>query len=96
MKSGNLNFLEPSGPLQACNGTALPLLLYTLANNHIPSKVIILALFETKDVDIVIISIDTTRITNIAINSNNKWFLVSFWEEFLICVMYRFRQTLIY
>ena len=25
MKSGNLNFLEPSGPLQACNMTALPL-----------------------------------------------------------------------
>ena len=25
MKSGNLNFLEPSRPLQACNGTALPL-----------------------------------------------------------------------
>ena len=24
LKSGNLNFLEPSGPLQACNGTALP------------------------------------------------------------------------
>ena len=24
MKSGNLNFLEPFGPLQACNGTALP------------------------------------------------------------------------
>jgi hypothetical protein len=24
MKPGNLNFLEPSGPLQACNGTALP------------------------------------------------------------------------
>jgi len=23
MKSGNLNFLEPSGPLQACNGTAV-------------------------------------------------------------------------
>jgi len=23
MKSGDLNFLEPSGPLQACNGTAL-------------------------------------------------------------------------
>ena len=28
MKSGNLNFLEPSGPLQACNGTALPFTLY--------------------------------------------------------------------
>jgi hypothetical protein len=25
MKSGNPNFLEPSGPLQACNGTVLPL-----------------------------------------------------------------------
>jgi hypothetical protein len=24
MKSGNLKFLEPSGPLQACNGAALP------------------------------------------------------------------------
>ena len=24
MKSGNLNFLEPSGPLQACNGIAVP------------------------------------------------------------------------
>ena len=28
MKSGNLNFLEPSGPLQACNGTALTLPFY--------------------------------------------------------------------
>jgi hypothetical protein len=25
MKSGNLNFLEPSWPLQTCNGTVLPL-----------------------------------------------------------------------
>ena len=24
-KSGNLNFLEPSGPLRACKGTDLPL-----------------------------------------------------------------------
>ena len=24
MNSGNFNFLEPSGPLQSCNGTALP------------------------------------------------------------------------
>ena len=29
-KSGNLNFLEPSGPLRACNGTALPLPLLAL------------------------------------------------------------------
>jgi hypothetical protein len=26
MKSGNLNFLEPSGPLQVCNRTVLPTL----------------------------------------------------------------------
>ena len=30
MKFGNLNFLEPSGPLQACNGTALPFFLLLL------------------------------------------------------------------
>jgi hypothetical protein len=30
MKSGNLNFLEPSGPLQACDGTALPILFLCL------------------------------------------------------------------
>jgi hypothetical protein len=28
MKSGNLNFLEPSGPLQACNGTACTLFIF--------------------------------------------------------------------
>jgi len=28
MRSGNLDFLEPSGSLQACNGTALPFTLY--------------------------------------------------------------------
>ena len=33
MKSGNLNFLEPSGPLQACNGTDLPLYINILAKN---------------------------------------------------------------
>jgi len=32
MKSGNLNFLEPSGPLQACNGTAL-LFTYEYSDN---------------------------------------------------------------
>ena len=34
MKSGNLNFLETSGTLQACNGTAFPLpLLETFYSN---------------------------------------------------------------
>ena len=30
MKSGNLNFLEPSGPLQACNGTDLHLPIFIM------------------------------------------------------------------
>ena len=34
MKSGNLNFLEPSGPLQACNRTALPLLYLVITNKQ--------------------------------------------------------------
>ena len=39
-KSGNLNFLEPSGPLQVCNGTALPFteLCVTLRPLKITSK----------------------------------------------------------
>ena len=30
LKSGSLNLLEPSGPVQACNGIALHILLLTL------------------------------------------------------------------
>jgi len=33
MKSGSLNFLEPSGPVQACNGTDLPF-------NYLPSNMV--------------------------------------------------------
>jgi hypothetical protein len=31
LKSGSLNLLEPSGPVQACNGTALP---YTVTDKQ--------------------------------------------------------------
>jgi hypothetical protein len=34
MKSGSLSFLEPSGPLQACNGIALPILGITVQSKH--------------------------------------------------------------
>jgi hypothetical protein len=34
MKYGNLKFLEPSGPLQACNGTALRFLNNNNNNNN--------------------------------------------------------------
>jgi len=35
MKSGNLNFLKPSEPLQACNGTALPYMSPTILINRV-------------------------------------------------------------
>ena len=35
VKSGNLNFLDPSGPLQACNGTALP--FYWMLQSQAPN-----------------------------------------------------------
>jgi len=38
MKSGNLNFLEPSGPLWACNGTAA-LLMYKKVRNFVNNAV---------------------------------------------------------
>jgi len=38
MKSGNLKFLEPSGPLQACSGTALP--LYTANFDYVTATTI--------------------------------------------------------
>jgi hypothetical protein len=31
MKSGSLNLLEPSGPVKACNGIALPLRVFISA-----------------------------------------------------------------
>ena len=37
LKSGSLNLLEHSGPVQACNGIALPLLYITLADSRLCS-----------------------------------------------------------
>jgi hypothetical protein len=34
LKSGNLILLEPSGPVKACNGIALPLALHRPANSQ--------------------------------------------------------------
>ena len=45
MKSGNLNFLEPSGPLQVCNGTDLPFYL----NNIVYYQKKFVNLFHTGD-----------------------------------------------
>ena len=46
MKYGNLNFLESSGPLQACNGTALPsytyiyILIFKFLDSRLEEKII--------------------------------------------------------
>jgi hypothetical protein len=49
MKSGNLNFLGPSGPLQAYNGTGLPLqyfyMLHNKSTNYSASFVVDLRIF---------------------------------------------------
>jgi len=34
LKSGSLNLLEPSGPVQVCNGIALPLLSHIWTTLH--------------------------------------------------------------
>jgi hypothetical protein len=46
MKSGNLNFLEPSGSLQACNGTALPLYFYNLCSIDIVCNMTLSSIFK--------------------------------------------------
>jgi len=38
MKSGKLNFVEPSGPLQACNGTPLPFTRNALRRLRVSQK----------------------------------------------------------
>jgi len=45
MKSGDLNFLEPSKPLQASNGTALPL----LESLHITDRICSAGLISSLD-----------------------------------------------
>ena len=35
MKSGKFNFLEPSGPVQACKGTALPFTFTSTSSSSI-------------------------------------------------------------
>jgi len=59
VKSGDLNFLELSGPLQACNGTALPFIIllgtcsdtnsiYVLPQHHTRTKAgkIVVCIFQ--------------------------------------------------
>jgi hypothetical protein len=48
MKSGNLNFLELSGPLQACNGTALPLTLPLVKSEGRQSQLHLLLHYDVK------------------------------------------------
>jgi len=45
-KSGNLDFLEPSGPLQAYNGTALPLPLLSILKYSIKDAAVQISSIE--------------------------------------------------
>jgi len=42
-KSGNLNFLKSSGPVQACNGTALPVISVRLSSVYCFMCVVLVA-----------------------------------------------------
>jgi len=70
MKSGNLNFLEPSGPLQACNGTALPLPLYKGADKSLAQPTSQCILFDGYNISFdasLVIYINSTNIPHIMI-----------------------------
>ena len=45
-KSGSLNFLEPSGSVQACNGTDLPLPFYLQGNTEFYDKIVLFCLLN--------------------------------------------------
>ena len=71
-KSRNLNFLEPSGPVQACNGTALPFLLYRIEKQWRPGDrdlgkpAIILTIINDFELLIFIIRIEQDRFCSIS------------------------------
>jgi len=44
LKSGSLNFLEPLGPVQACNGIALPLIVFQYISNKVQRYTVYLCL----------------------------------------------------
>jgi hypothetical protein len=50
MKSGSLNLMEPSGPVQACNGIALPVSFYIpddgATNNEICRRLLVINIFN--------------------------------------------------
>jgi hypothetical protein len=50
MKSGNLNILEPSGPLLACNGTAAAFYKSYFAMVDISMKTMSMALWEFRPI----------------------------------------------
>ena len=70
MKSGDLNFLEPSGPLQACNGNALPL-------HNIVSKqtavLIVIAVRRSDVIHIHVVSLSSTSVFGIDVWRARFW-----------------------
>jgi hypothetical protein len=76
MKSGNLNFLEPSGPLQACNGTALPLPLPYCSTYLLPARYTAL-LYEAQQLEgcnlFCILVAELSRFDRIAYPSSGEW-----------------------
>jgi hypothetical protein len=78
MKSGNLNFLEPPGPLQACNRTALPFTFtFTTQKKVTPYGVLVRMVCEGKSGYICNMEIYAVLVHTVVANTTN----VSDWHH---------------
>ena len=69
MKSGNLNLLEPSGPVQACHGIALPFTILNkrLSEYNVQTPKHVAVLQETDIVDIYCASVEQIELIELQI-----------------------------
>ena len=72
-KSGNLNFLETSGPVQACNGTALPFTYE--ASNDLCSTYRRISSSEVTALDKELIGHEIKKVHLLALKRGTKWVL---------------------
>ena len=72
-KSGNLNFLETSGPLRACNVTALPFTSQRTAFSNTRAKHLLL-FWKILVVDSKNHTKHTVSINFILLKGHNKWY----------------------
>jgi hypothetical protein len=75
LKSGSLNLLEPSGPVQVCNGIALPFLLNSFVI-HVAISEIKLVLFDGHNPIFLIQLVDSAQTTHNNVSRIDKGFFI--------------------